>query len=154
MTLTNIEFQAILDDDTKAIEGDIAWSDDEDHSPSVEFRAEVCSTPGWPLFVKGSYNRLARTLSYAIILKTTGRIYALDLGRDHHNPSCNRVGEKHKHRWTEAQRDKDAYVPEDITAGADDPLTAWRQFLAEARIHHSGTMHSPKTSMQAELWFP
>ena len=152
MTLTNAEFQAILDDDTKVIEGDIAWNDDEDHSPSVEFRAEVRSTPGWPLFVKGSYNRLARALSYALILKTAGRIYALDLGKEHHNPSCDRVGEKHKHRWTEAQRDKDAYAPEDITAGADDPLAVWRQFLAEARIRHSGTMHSPPTSMQQELW--
>ena len=43
----------------------------------------------------------ARTLTYALILKTAGRIYGLDLGKDHHNPQCEQVGEKHKHRWSE-----------------------------------------------------
>ena len=50
---------------------------------------------GWPLFVKGRYNSAAATLSYALILKSEGRIYALDLGKDHHNPQCHQVGEKH-----------------------------------------------------------
>jgi hypothetical protein len=38
-------------------------------------------------------------------------IYRLDLGQEHHNPSCVMVGETHKHRWTEQQRDKEAYRP-------------------------------------------
>ncbi|MGH8191833.1 MAG: DUF6978 family protein, partial [Rhodanobacteraceae bacterium] len=42
------------------------------------------------------------------------RIYGLDLGKDHHNPQCNQVGEKHKHRWTDQYRDKEAYEPRDI----------------------------------------
>jgi hypothetical protein len=54
MSLTQNEFEAILADDSKRIEGDISWTDDEDHSPSVEFRAEVQSAPGYPLFVRGS----------------------------------------------------------------------------------------------------
>lgn len=152
MTLTNTEFQSILDDPTKIIEGDIVWTEDEDHSPSVEFRAEVRNQAGWPLFVKGSYNRLAKTLSYVLILKTEGRIYGLDLGKDHHNPSCQRVGEKHKHRWTEALRDKDAFVPPDIYADASAPGPVWEEFLAEARIQHLGAMESPVTLIQEELW--
>ena len=80
MPLTDGEFAAILSDDTKHIEADLTWAEDEDHSPAVEFRVDVESTNGWPLFVKGRYNAAAGTLNYALILKTEGRIYALDLG--------------------------------------------------------------------------
>jgi hypothetical protein len=41
MVLANAEFEAILADTSKQIEGDLQWSADEDHSPSVEFRAEI-----------------------------------------------------------------------------------------------------------------
>jgi len=57
------EFEALLDDPTKVIAGDIRWVDDEDHSPSVEFRVEVDSEAGHPIFIHGSYNSLAHTLS-------------------------------------------------------------------------------------------
>lgn len=125
MSLVNSEFESILADGSKRIEGDIVWKEDEDHSPAVEFRAEVLSAVGWPLFIRGSYNRLAGTLTYALILKSEGRIYALDLGKEHHNPTCSQVGEKHKHRWTEQYRDKDAHVPKDITASVTDPCSVW-----------------------------
>lgn len=58
--MTNAEFEMILSDRSKRIATDLKWSDDEDHSPSVEFRAEVLSDGGWPLFVRGSFNSLAR----------------------------------------------------------------------------------------------
>ena len=86
MPLTDGEFASILSDDTKRIEEDLAWTEDEDHSPAFEFRVNVDSMSGWPLFVKGRYNAAAGTLNYALILKTEGRIYALDLGKDRHNP--------------------------------------------------------------------
>src|SRR3989304_82444 len=101
MSLTQTEFEALIADTSKEIEGDIAWVEDEDHSPAMEFRVEVRSRAGYPLFVRGSYNALARTLSFVLIQRGVGRIYALDLGKDHHNPGCNRVGEKHKHRYSE-----------------------------------------------------
>jgi len=141
MPLTDQEFEAILNDASKKIVGDISWMEDEDHSPIREFRTEVDSDSGWPLFVKGSYNPLIPALSYVLILKTDGRIYGLDLGKDHHNPQCNQVGEKHKHRWTEQFRDKEAYVPYDITAPVESPHEVWRQFCAEAKLTHQGTMH-------------
>ena len=143
MILTNAEFQAILDDASKKIDGDVVWQEDEDHSPAAEFRAEVRSDAGWPLFVRGSYNPLVPALSYMLILKTAGRVYGIDLGKDHHNPQCNQVGDKHKHKWTEQFRDKEAYVPADIAAPVTDPVGVWVEFCREARIVHNGAMASP-----------
>ncbi|HPB51570.1 MAG TPA: hypothetical protein PLZ31_10145, partial [Myxococcota bacterium] len=106
MGLSNSEFETILADTTKQIDGDIDWQEDEDHSPALEFRTDVRSDAGWPLFVRGSFNSLAGTLTFALILKTDGRMYGLDLGKDHHNPTCQMVGDPHKHRWSEGFRDK------------------------------------------------
>ena len=151
MTLTNTEFEIILTDESKRIDGDIAWEEDEDHSSSVEFRAEVKSEVGWPLFVRGSYNRLIHALSYVMILKTAGRVYGLDLGKDHHNPQCEQIGEKHKHQWTERFRDKEAHAPNDITVTAMNPVAVWQQFCAEAKLIHDGTMNNPPT-LQGDLF--
>ncbi len=151
MKFTETEFAVLLADSTKEIVGDIIWSEDEDHSPAVEFRAELSSQAGYPLFVRGSYNPLAQTLTFAIIHASSRRIYALDLGKDHHNPSCTNVGEKHKHRWTDKFRDKDAYVPDDITEPATNPIGVWKEFCAEANITHRGVMHTP-TAGQPSLF--
>ena len=140
-SLTNTEFCTILQDETKRIEGDISWSIDEDHSPAVEFRAEVHSESGWPLFVRGSYNQFAETLTFALILKTEGRIYGLDMGKDHKNPQGGKIGKKHKHSWTVEFRDKKAYVPTDITASIFEPVTLWEQFCGEACIEHIGKLN-------------
>lgn len=151
MRLTDAEFQAILKDGTKCILDDITWREDEDHSPAWEFRIDVESTSGWPLFVKGRYNSAAGTLTYALILKTAGRIYALDLGKDHHNPQCEHVGEKHKHRWSERDGDRRAYVPDDVKAPVSDPVSVWKEFCAEANISHESLMQQPP-ARQGELW--
>ena len=147
--LTNTKFAIILNDKSKRIDGNIGWIEDEDHSPAREFRCEIFSDAKWPLFVKGCYNPLAGTLSFSIILKTVGRIYALDMGKDHHNPQCYRVGEKHKRKWTEKYRDKEAYVPKDITESISNPEAVWRQFCAEANIRHDGKM----APLQAEMFY-
>ena len=96
MAISQQEFEAILADETKEIAQDLVWREDEDHSPAREFRASVASQAGYPLFIVARYNPVAGALSYALIHRGAGRIYALDLGADHHNPDCNRVGEKHK----------------------------------------------------------
>lgn len=147
--MTNAEFEALLQDQAKTIAKDISWSEDEDHSPAVEFRVEVENAQSVPLFIRGSFNRLAETLSFAVIHRGVGRIYALDMGKDHHNPSCTFTGRLHKHRWTETFRDKDAYVPPDITAPASDPVTVWHQFCAEFNLTHTGTMHAPPPTQQS-----
>jgi hypothetical protein len=110
----------------------------------------VASAPGYPIFVKGRFNRMARSLTFALIHRGSGRVYGLDMGKDHHNPTCTNVGEIHKHRWLESVRDKDAYVPRDITASTMDPSLVWQQFCAEAAIQHKGQIHEPPAS-QSEL---
>lgn len=146
------EFEEIINDDSKRVESDIVWDEDEDHSPAVEFRAEIISDAGYPLFVKGSYNPLTEKLTYALIHRGIGRIYALDLGQDHRNPDGQMVGEKHKHRWNENVKDKAAYVPTDITAPATEPVNVWQQFCQEARITHNGEMRLPPPT-QLDLFF-
>lgn len=89
-------------DETKRVDGDISWVEDEDHSPALHFRAEIASEAGYPLFAKGYLNRVSRKLNYSLIHRQSGRIYALDLGREHKNPGGEHVGEKHKHRWSES----------------------------------------------------
>ena len=142
MQLTDADFATILQG-VKRVKKDIHWGNDEDGSWAQVFRTDVETEVGWPLFVQGRYNQSANTLNYALILKTEGRIYALDLGKDHHNPQCNQVGEIHKHQWSERYRDKEAYVPNDISVSAHDPVEVWKQFCKEANIEHMGIMHTP-----------
>lgn len=115
------EYEALMSDITKRIDRHIDWSEDEDHSPAVSFRVEVLSNPAYPLYAKGYLNRAARKLTYVLIHRAEGRIYGLDLGKEHRNPDDSLVGEKHKHRWSEQTGVKNAYVPEDITSTVDRP---------------------------------
>ena len=140
--LTQEEFEALLVDPTKRIEGNISWTPAPDHSPAQEFRRRVISAGGYPLFIQGCYNSAAGKLSYTLIHRQAGRVYALDLGADHRNPPPDRekVGEKHKHSWTEEWGDRKAYVPADITEPWSRPVEVWSQFCEEARIRHEGTM--------------
>ena len=93
--------------------------------------------------MRGSYNHEAQTLSYTLIYRGVGRVYALDLGKRHRNPDGTMVGEVHKHKWSDPDREKNAYEPKDITAPLSDPQGVWKQFLAESRIDHKGILHSP-----------
>ena len=136
MSMSEAEFASIMSDEKRII-GNITWGDDSDHSPARSFRAEVETDEGWPLFVQGRYNRRARKLSYSLILRTAGRIYGLDMGKNHGT-----AGEKHKHR------NREVYAPDDITALYDDPATVWEQFCREAHIEHKGQMYSPTGSRE------
>ena len=60
------------------------------------------------------------------------------------------VGEKHKHRCTDQFADKEAYVPDDITVLPEDAVAVWRQFCAEAKIMHQGSLERPPAA-QLEL---
>ena len=151
MSFVQEEFEAIMADETKLIDSDIAWFEDEDHSPSQEFRVEVKSGSGYPLFIKGSYNPLIPALTYSLIHRGVGRIYGLCYGKGHHNPTCQRIGNLHKHSWNDAVKDKNSYVPTDIRAPAHDPVHVWREFCAEARIRHDGRLDAPPL-LQKELF--
>lgn len=141
--ITESEFAALLADRTKRIVGELAWKQSERHWPASSFRAAVLSEPGWPLFVEAWWNPQSEKLSYALIHRATGRILSLDLGREHRNPSGDLLRDVHKHQWSSRFRDKDAYVPPDITAPWNRPVEVWRQFCAEATITHTGVMRPP-----------
>jgi hypothetical protein len=143
MAITQNELETILNDISKHIDGDIKWKNDEDHSPAVEFRVVVLSINGFPLSVNGRFNGLSQTVSFHLIHSGTGRIYGLDIGADHHNPTCQRIGEKHKHKWSDIYSDKEAYIPNDITAKLNDIVTIWKQFCLEAKITHNGNIENP-----------
>lgn len=150
MPLSVDEYQAIIDDHTKRIWGNIAW----EGRPTAyqrQFRVEVDSESGHPLFIKGWYNAGASKLSYALIHRVAGRIYGLDLGADHINPDGQSVGEKHKNYWVPGYRDRWAYVPNDITEPWQRPVAVWSQFCAELHLRHEGTLSDPGAVQGAAL---
>ena len=149
MTITSQEVEALLADESKIIVDDIVWTKDRDHSPAVVFRSKVKSDRGYPLFIAGRMSPWTEKISFSLIYQGTGRVYGLDLGADHRNPDGKRLGEKHKHRWTDEHRDKWAYVPADITEPCGRTVEVWRQFCQEAKIVHAGEMSDPK--IQGEL---
>jgi hypothetical protein len=123
----NPEEPRILSDDSKAIYGDIIWQNHPQHELLMTFKAEISSAENaYPLSLRGTYNLILSALSYHIICPPYGRIYGLDVGKAHKNPSGERVGETHKHRWSEIYRDKEAYEPPDITASGQEPIQVWQ----------------------------
>ena len=141
--ITQREFEEILADPTKRIEGDIGWRAPPGHRSAMGFRAQVRSEPDWPLTVRAWWNPATKKLSYSIIYRRSARIIGLDLGRGHRNPDETMVAEVHKHRWSEQFGSKHAYEPPDITAPWDRPVEVWRQFCTEVGIDHAGTLREP-----------
>jgi len=142
--MTQAEFEAIQADPTKIIDGDINWTEDEDHSLSVEFRCDISSQPNYPLFIQGSYNHAIGKLRYSVIHRGAGRIYGLCMGSDHHNPTCQMVGgDRHLHVWNDVSRDKDAIIPAHILADVHNPRAVWEQFCAGWNVLHRGAMQAP-----------
>ena len=135
----------IIANTTKVVEGDIHWRPHPTALPAVEFVVNVASDEPYPLVLVGWFNSVSRKLSFSLIARGIGRVYALDLGRPHTNPDGAVVGEVHKHRWTREHHDGWAYNPSDISADWSNPVTAWQQFCAEASIRHAGTMIAPST---------
>ena len=150
MTSSNQEYETIISDRTKRIVGDITW-DGKPNAPAREFRVDIDSQAGHPIFIKGWHNARSGKLSYALIHRTLGRIHGLDLGADHCNPDGIFVGEKHKNYWVSGSRDKWAYAPDDITEPWDRPAAVWEQFCAEINLQHQGTLREPGAVQGAPL---
>ena len=153
--LTNQEFEAILADQTKRIEGDIRWLNDEDKSGAVEFRVDIWSEADWPLRVKGWLNPQSGKLSYSVLHRGQGRIIGLDMGEGlvHHNPGCRRRRDRqscecprgtHKQYWTAEDQMLRAFVPGDISEPWERPVEVWREFCGEVRLVHVGRMWIPE----------
>ena len=141
--MTDAELAALLDDEGKRIDGDLSWSEDEDHSIAVELQAAIDSDAGYPLLAKGRYNPVAGTLSFSMIHRGVGRILGLDLGTAHHNPSCHTVPGAHWQVWSERFGTKDAEAAPGLDTFLSDPATVWQIFCARARIRHAGQLRPP-----------
>ncbi|MDE2967364.1 MAG: hypothetical protein OXS30_07775 [Chloroflexota bacterium] len=160
--LIDQDLAAILSDNTKTISQNIFWDKDEDHSGAQEFRVGVWSEADWPLQVYGWFNDQIGQLSYSLLHLRDGRIVGLDLGDRliHHNPDCNRRRRRttcacprgtHKQVHSEQHQMRVAYVPADISASWDDPVSVWRQFCEEVRIEHLGTLAAPEWQGELEI---
>ena len=147
MTLSQNEYEEIMNDDDKFVWGDIAWVPS-DNPDAQTFRVDIESDR--PLFVQGWCNPFSGKLSYTIVHREVGRIYGLDLGAGHNNPDGQRVGEMHKNYWRGGHSDW-AYVPQDITAPLNRPLEVWEQFCNEANLQHLGRMSPPRDETESSL---
>ena len=67
MVISQQEFDAIINDDTKVIFENIVW-EGSPNSPRREFRIDIESDEGYPVFVKGWYNSSSGKLSFSIIV--------------------------------------------------------------------------------------
>lgn len=126
----------------KTVEDDVIWRRDQDHSLGWEFRVD-CILEEHTMMVVGSCCKIASVVTFAIIHRPHGRVYGLDIGKDHRNQDGSMVGEKHKHKIKDGDINY-AYEPIDITAKPDDLRTLWQQFCAEANIEHSGKFGVPE----------
>ncbi len=148
--MTEAEISALLADTTKRIEGDIEWQVDKPSPHVAYFRASVLSEEiDVPLFVKVTYNRILRKTSMALFSQTDGRLFGIDVGKDHYNRKQGLVGD-HRHRWRQGTRDRIADAFEVSAEIKEDPVKLWRLFCQEANIRHDGTL-LPIPPQQTEL---
>jgi hypothetical protein len=76
-------------------------------------------------------------------------IAMLHTGKQHHNPDCSTLKARaHKHTWTDAHREKFAYVPDDLDFSNVESLI--RSFLKECNIELHGKLTTP--AIQRRLW--
>ncbi len=75
-------------------------------------------------------------------------ITMLHAGKVHHNPNCERLTAKvHKHCWSDAFREKEAYVPGDVDPATGETL--FRSFLKECNIELRGRFAAPQTQRRS-----
>ena len=67
MTLSQQEYHAIIDDTSKVINENIVW-EGAPNSPRREFRLDIESNEGYPIFIKGWYNPSSGKLSHSMPL--------------------------------------------------------------------------------------
>jgi hypothetical protein len=94
-----------------------------------------------PLRLYGRFN--PRTGNYTFIFFCGEvNLRRLDVGKRHHNPECEDIGEVHKHKWTNRFRDKWAYEPVEVRT--TDPIAmAFGIFLNECSIALEGRFVGP-----------
>ena len=88
--VTQTEFETLIADSTKRIDGSIAWEPSGRSGLRFEFRVRVTNESGDSLTVKGSHNRMLGKTSYTLF--TNERIFAVDYDRTHGDVGSFHVG--------------------------------------------------------------
>lgn len=127
----------------KWIEEDLLWATDGENTITT---ASVFAEEQIPLTWYTRYN--PRTGIYTSILfwhRTCLR--RLDVGKLHRNPPPIRdvVGRIHKHRWTDAARDKLAYEPPEMSL-SDSVAETLKKFLVECNIELRSELRNPPST--------
>jgi hypothetical protein len=131
--VTKGEFDSLLANRNKRIDGDIKWGESKGIPNVFDFRVTVFSTTGYALVIKGSHNRLLNKTSFTLFNQKVGRIFSVDFDRSHGD-----AGNCHLHRWNGSKCIvlKATATPQT----ASNPLSLWKWFCEQAGISHNGNL--------------
>jgi hypothetical protein len=131
--VTKGEFDSLLANRAKRIDGDIKWSESKTIPNVLDFRVRVFSTSGYALVIKGSHHLLLKKTSFTLFNQKLGRIFSVDFDRAHGD-----AGNCHLHRWN---GNKLTVIRATASPQiASNPLTLWRWFCEQAGITHNGQL--------------
>jgi len=122
----------------KHIEDDITWTHKQ--KDWLEFRTRIECDADCTLWLVGSYNHCLDAYSYSF-LANGQRLRGLDVGKDHHNPTCEDVGSPHVNYWTDPHEAKMAREADDIDCST--MASAIEGFLKLCKIDLNGIFHAP-----------
>lgn len=115
----------------------IEWQEGEGYQ---QFQVPVQCEETYALQLIGIFTPATRAYRFNLFLGSQP-IRMLHVGKTHHNPDCTRIGERHKHKWTDAHDEHWAYEPEDIDFS--DMERAFWTFLKECAIDYKGRFKKP-----------
>ena len=123
----------------KRINQDIRWSK---HPGYQQFSVDVLSEEAdYEMSLVGSVTEATGYFKLNLYVGSQP-IAMLHRGKTHHNPNCERLkASVHKHRWTDAHRERQAYVPDDIDLSSWE--TTLRGFLRECNIEFEAQFTPP-----------
>ncbi|HXG33898.1 MAG TPA: hypothetical protein VNJ11_11070 [Bryobacteraceae bacterium] len=143
--LNEAEVASVLEK-AKWIEEDVEWRRRPGYQEfSVEVRSE---SVGHAMVLKGVITEATGYFKLHLFAGSQP-IVMLHAGKVHHNPDCEKLHERiHKHVWTDAYREKRAYVPTELTVS--DWASVFHGFLRECNIGFRGRFVAP--AIQRRLW--
>jgi|Deesub1362A_J573_1020465.scaffolds.fasta_scaffold01433_5 hypothetical protein len=136
--ITEEEIEDIVVNIKKEITDPIEWA----YKHGIhKFKVDVQNEDGYPLKLVGTFSFRSGNFSFALLLRNR-RIRGLDCGRKvHHNPECEKIKGVHKHKWTDAYQDKEAYIPSEVDCSSI--VGALRAFIEECNIKLKATIRKP-----------
>lgn len=130
------------------IEGDIHWLPDRRNSLAFRFRADVRTSDPNDHHIEGWYNPDSEKLTFTLFRPDRGRIYGLCMGISHPELDIENPRRPHKHYWTDARRDRNRYLPDDISADWTNPAEVWSEFRQESHLEHDGQFYGPPNLLE------